>query len=292
MQSEPAREVPSPHWTDGERRTRGWIYRHSGWTRVTHWVWAFSLFFLLLSGLQIFNAHPILHVGHESGFQFDNSVMRIGTVQGENGLRGVTELFGLSFDTTGVLGLSGSAERPQARAFPAWATIPSHQDLATGRVVHFFFAWVLVLTLAIWLAASLASGHLRRDILPTPGDLKALLADMASHARFRLHRRRRYGPLQKLAYAAVLLVLLPLMVLTGLAMSPGFNTIAPLLADMFGGRQTARTIHFAAMVLLVLFFLVHLAMVIAAGPFNELRSMITGWFRADEDSGKDGHHGR
>ncbi len=296
MQSGSMREVSGPYPADGERPSLRLVYRHSGWTRVTHWVWALSLFFLLLSGLQIFNAHPVLHVGHESGFRFDNSVLRIGTVEGGNGLRGSTELFGLGFDTTGVLGLSGPAERPQARAFPAWATIPSHHDLATGRVVHFFFAWMLVLTLAIWLTASLVNGHLRRDILPTPSDLKALPVDMADHARFRLHRRKRYGPLQKLAYAAVLLVLLPLMVLSGLAMSPGFNAIAPFLVDMFGGRQTARTIHFTAMVLLVLFFLVHMAMVVAAGPLNELRSMITGWFRTDEearpDSGKEGHHGR
>lgn len=292
MQSEPVREVSGPEPADGGEPSSRLVYRHSGWTRIAHWVWTLSLFFLLLSGLQIFNAHPILYVGHESGFRFDNSVLRIGTVQGENGPRGATELFGLRFDTTGVLGLSGPAERPQARAFPAWATIPSHQDLATGRVVHFFFAWVLVSALAVWFVASLANGHMRRDILPTASDLKTLPADVASHARFRLHRRTGYGPLQKLTYAVVLLALLPLMVVTGLAMSPGFNAIAPVLVDMLGGRQTARTIHFAAMVLLVLFFLVHLAMVIAAGPLNELRSMITGWFRADEETGKDGRHGR
>lgn len=232
------------------------IHRHSGWTRLTHWVWAVSVFFLLLSGLQIFNAHPALYLGDQSGFQFDNEVLRIS-------------------------------------AFPSWATIPSVQDLATGRVVHFFFAWVLVATLLVWLIASLVGGHLR-GIVPGLSDLKELPADIRSHIRLRFKHRKHYNPLQKLAYAGVLLLLLPLMILTGLAMSPGFNAIAPFLTEALGGRQTARTIHFATMALLVLFFLVHIAMVVAAGPVNELRSMITGWYRVDNESDpqKEEHRGR
>lgn len=262
-----------------DQRSRGrLIYRHFLSTRVLHWVWAVSLFFLLLSGLQIFNAHPVLYIGQESGFEYDNSVLRIGMVRSEDGARGVTDILGLRLDTTGVLGLSGNAE---SRAFPAWATIPSHRDLATGRVVHFFFAWVLVLTLLVWLVSSLANGHFRRNILPRADDVKSLPSDLIRHARFKFDRSGRYGPLQKLSYAAVLLVLLPLMVLTGLAMSPGFNATVPLLVDILGGRQTARTIHFLVMVALVIFVVVHIAMVVAAGPFNELRSMITGWYRAD-----------
>lgn len=265
------------------------IYRHPAWTRAAHWVWATSFFFLLLSGLQIFNAHPVLYIGDQSGFEFDNAALSIGTDNTDGVRRGITELFGTRFDTTGMLGLSGPTGRVQAQAFPSWATIPSHQDLATGRVVHFFFAWVLVFTLFIWQVLSLFNGHLRRDLAPGIEDLKGLPADFVNHARLRFSRHRSYGPLQKLAYAGVLFVLLPLMVLTGLAMSPGVNAIVPLLAELFGGRQTARTIHFAAMVLLVLFFLVHLAMVVAAGPINELRSMVTGWYRADADPkpGKD-----
>lgn len=262
------------------------IYRQSAWTRVTHWIWALALFFLLLSGLQIFNAHPALYVGDQSGFSFDNAVLRLGATREGETLKGVTTFFGTSFETTGVLGASGPDGQLQARGFPAWATIPSGRDLATGRVVHFFFAWVLAGTLLVWLAASVVNGHLRRDIVPKGADLKALPGDVADHARLRFRHGRSYNPLQKLSYAAVLIVLLPLMILTGLAMSPGFNATAPWLPELFGGRQTARTVHFVVMVLLVAFFLVHIAMVVLAGPFNELRSMITGWVRVDDTDGE------
>ena len=120
-----------------------------------------SLFFLLLSGLQIFNAHPNLYVGDQSGFQFENSILRIGAKNTPDGPRGLTTILGREFDTTGVLGLSGEPQRQ--RAFPSWATIPSYYDLGTGRVVHFFFAWILVTTLLVWLLASLMNGHAWRE---------------------------------------------------------------------------------------------------------------------------------
>ncbi|UXN68397.1 cytochrome b/b6 domain-containing protein [Devosia neptuniae] len=256
------------------------IYRQSIWTRVTHWLWAICLFVLLLSGLQIFNAHPALYIGQQSGFEFDNAVLEIGAVNTDAGARGQTTLFGQTFDTTGVLGMSGSAEQPQFTAFPGAVTIPSYRDLATGRVVHFFFGWVFVFTMFVWFLASFINGHIRRDIVPVGDDLKGVPKDVADHARLRFHHGRSYGPLQKLSYFGVFFVLFPLIVLTGLTMSPGMNSIAPFLLDIFGGRQTARTIHFVVMVLLVGFFIIHIAMVLAAGPLNELRSMITGWYRA------------
>ena len=135
-------------------------------------------------------------------------------------------------------------------AFPGWATIPSHHDLATGRVIHFFFAWLLVGTLLAWLVASVVNGHFR-ELVPT------LARPQAAAAR---HRRPRaaevpphaeYNTLQKLTYAVVLFVFFPLMILTGLAMSPGANALLPFLPDLLGGRQTARTIHFLVMALLV-----------------------------------------
>jgi thiosulfate reductase cytochrome b subunit len=255
------------------------VYRQSIWTRITHWVWALCLFFLLLSGLQIFNAHPALYLGNESGFEYDNAVFRIGAINTPEGPRGQTTILGNNFDTTGVLGMSGSAERPQYVGFPGAVTIPSFRDLATGRVVHFFFGWLLVAALFIWFLASAINGHLRRDIVPKGADLKALPADALNHARLRLHHGRSYGPVQKLSYFIVFFVLFPLIVLTGLTMSPGMDAAWPWLLDVFGGRQTARTIHFIVMALLVLFFIVHLVMVVLAGPFNEMRSMITGWYR-------------
>lgn len=255
------------------------VYRQSIWTRITHWVWAICLFFLLLSGLQIFNAHPALYLGNESGFEYDNAVLRIGAINTPEGPRGQTTILGNSFDTTGVLGMSGSAERPQYVGFPGAVTIPSFRDLATGRVVHFFFGWLLVAALFVWFLASAINGHLRRDIVPKGADLKALPADALNHARLRLHHGRSYGPVQKLSYFVVFFVLFPLIVLTGLTMSPGMDAAWPWLLDIFGGRQTARTIHFVVMALLVLFFIVHMVMVVLAGPFNEMRSMITGWYR-------------
>ena len=241
------------------------VRRHGVATRVAHWVWAVAMFFLLLSGLQIFNAHPALYLGDQTGFEFDNAVLRIGAVDG----RGVTEVLGVSFDTTGFLG--------GEQAFPAALTIPSTRDLATGRVVHFFFAWVLVGSLVLWLLAGRV-----RALWPSSADLRGLPQDAVDHARLRFHRRERYGALQKLAYAGVLFVALPLMVATGLAMSPGMNAALPWLPEVLGGRQTARTIHFVTMLALVGFFAVHMAMILLAGPINELRAMVTGWYRLDE----------
>ena len=255
------------------------IYRQSIFTRVTHWVWAIAMFFLLLTGLQIFNAHPALYIGQESGFEYDNAILRLQAENTPEGPRGYTTILGLKLDTTGLFGMSGSEARPQFRGFPAWATIPSFQDLATGRVIHFFFAWVFVGALAVWLVASLANGHLWRDVILKPRDLRELPRDVATHLRLRFHHGRSYSPLQKIAYFSVFVVLFPLIVLTGLTMSPGMDAAWPWLLDLFGGRQTARTLHFIAMALLVLFFVIHIVMVVLAGPINELRSMITGYYR-------------
>ena len=253
------------------------VYRQRLLTRITHWVWAVSLFFLLLTGLQIFNAFPSLHIGAESGFDYDNAILKIAAREVDGELQGVTQVFGTSFDTTGVLGVSNG----EARAFPAALTIPSTTSLATGRVIHFFFAWVLVITLVVWLVASALNGHLRQ-LVPTWADLRALPRDLADHARLRFHHTRDYGVLQKLAYASVLFVALPLMILTGLSMSPGFNAAAPWLLDLFQGRQTARTVHFLTMLALIGFFAVHVAMILLAGPLNEMRSILTGWYRTGE----------
>ncbi|WP_378951932.1 cytochrome b/b6 domain-containing protein [Mesorhizobium sp. ANAO-SY3R2] len=257
------------------------IYRQAGWTRLTHWIWAISLFFLLLSGLQIFNAHPALYIGKQSGFQFSNDVLAIGAEDTDDDSIGYTDLFGHRVNTTGILGLSGPEDEQSERAFPSWATIPSGQDLATGRVVHFFFAWVLSATLLVWLIASAVNGHLRRDLAPRAEDFRRLPHDITDHIRFRFHHDRDYNTLQKFAYGGVLFVLLPLMILTGLTMSPSMDAAVPFLTDLFGGRQTARTIHFATMVLIVCFFIIHILMIVAAGPINELRSIITGWYRTD-----------
>ena len=226
------------------------IYRQRAVTRITHWLWAICLFFLLFSGLQIFNAHPILHIGKEAGFDYDNALLTTGGV-------------------------------------PGALTMPSGRSLATGRVIHFFFAWGLVATLVIWGVASVLNGHVRA-LIPTGRDFRGLPQDVANHLRLRFHHGRDYNVLQKLAYAGVLFVALPLIIATGLTMSPAFNAVAPWLLDLFGGRQTARTIHFAMMVVLAGFFVIHMVMVLAAGPLNEIRSIITGWYRTDARSSAGG----
>lgn len=259
------------------------IYRQRLWTRITHWAWTLCLFFLLLSGLQIFMARPDLYFGQQSGFAYDNSILSIGATMNGGSMKGRTVLFGQAFETTGWLGAIWEGGDLTPKSFPSWLTIPGYRDLATGRVVHFFFAWGLAITLFVWLVASLINRHVR-EVVPSGEDMRRLPRDIADHARLRFSHEGRYNVLQKLSYAGVLFVLLPLMIATGLTMSPGVNAVAPWMLDVFGGRQTARTIHFVVMLALVAFFLVHIVMVVLAGPINELRSMITGWYRADPES--------
>lgn len=266
------------------RPERHVIYRHTRLTRLTHWVNVLCIAVLLMSGLQIFNAHPALYWG-EAGADPSEAFLEMGADESKNGSpSGFTRLGSLTFDTTGVLGLSeNAAGEPSARGFPACLTLPSWRDLALGRRWHFFFAWLFAANLLIYLSAAIVSGHLRRDLLPGLQELtpRALGRDIADHFRLRFPRggkARHYNPLQKAAYLAVVLGLLPLMVLTGLAMSPGMDAALPWLPEIFGGRQSARSIHFISAGLIAAFVFVHLLMVLLAGPRNMLRSMITGRF--------------
>ncbi len=254
------------------------IYRHSGTVRVTHWVNALVLLVLLMSGLQIFNAHPALYLGAKS--TFDDPIMAMGAVQDGDRFKGVTTLFGHAFNTTGVFGLSGDENSGYEDRGVSWSlTLPGHRDLAMGRRWHFFFAWLFLFNGLAYLLWSLGSGHLRRDLAPTATELKHIGASIAEHARLKFPKgeaAKRYNVLQKLTYLFVALILLPLMLLTGLAMSPGMDAGFPVLLDIFGGRQSARTIHFISASFIVLFVVVHLVMVLISGVWNNLRSMITG----------------
>ena len=254
------------------------IYRHSATVRVTHWVNALIVLVLLMSGLQIFNAHPALYLGQAS--DFSKPVLALEAVRTEDGAKGVTSLLGYDFNTTGVFGLGGNkAEGYQERGFPWWATLPGHRNLSMGRRWHFFFAWLFLFNGLVYLLWSLGSGHLRRDLAPSGKELKKIGTSIREHVRLKFPRgeeAKRYNILQKLAYLIVALLLLPLMLLTGLGMSPGMDTAFPFLIDMFGGRQSARTIHFVSASLVVIFVAVHLIMVLISGFWNNLRSMITG----------------
>lgn len=263
-----------------------YIRRHSVVTRLTHWLNVLCLSFLLLSGLQIFNAHPELYWGHY-GANGDPAVLTIGSIDDASGPSGFVRVAGLQVPTTGVLGVSNVDGEPTERAFPSWATIPSFQDLASGRRWHFFFAWLFVLNGTLYLGFSVLSGHFRRDLAPTARELspRHLGREVLDHARLRFPEgedARHYNALQKLTYLAVIVVLLPLMILTGLTMSPGVDSALPILVDIFGGRQSARTIHFLTASALVIFVIVHVAMVVLSGTWNNIRSMITGRYAIKE----------
>jgi Ni/Fe-hydrogenase b-type cytochrome subunit len=251
------------------------VYRQPRPVRLWHWLNALSVIVLLMSGLMIFNAHPMLYWGRY-GANHEAPWLEIGS----NGTSGFLRIGRITLPTTGLLGLVGDDER----AFPPLVTIPSSYNLATAREWHFFFAWTLVLPgLAFWLWGFLAR-HIQRDLVPTIAELRPahLWHDIRNHARLRFptgEEARRYNVLQKLSYVGVIFLLLPLMVLTGLTMSPAMDVAWPWLLDLFGGRQSARSIHFICAALLVGFVLVHLIMVLLAGPLNELRSIVTGWYR-------------
>ncbi len=261
------------------RPKRVLVRRHGLVTRVTHWVNALSIFFLLLSGLQIFNAHPALYWGQQSDFA--HPWLAMGAYEQAGRLHGVTRVGETLFDTTGFLGASKEGGVTVARGFPSWLTIPSFRFLALGRRYHFFFAWLFAINGAVYVATALLGGHLKRDLAPTRDQLEPrhVLGEIWDHMRLKFPRgeaAKRYNVLQKGAYLGVAFVLLPVMVLTGMTMSPSLDADFPWLLDLFGGRQSARSIHFIAASLIVLFFLVHIAMVVASGAWNNVRSMVTG----------------
>lgn len=261
------------------------IARHRLSTRIWHWLNVVVITVMLMSGLAIFNAHPRLYWG-PYGANPDTPWLVIGS-EGESGY---LRLGSLDIPTTGVLGTSAGESGTRRVAFPGWATLPSYYSLSVARLWHLTFAWAFAVGITAYLVWSLVNRHLWRDILPGRDELRPrhILADIADHARLRLPRgaaAARYNILQKGAYLAVLIVLIPGMVLSGLTMSPAMDAAWPWLLDLFGGRQSARSIHFIFAGLLVLFFLVHIAMVILAGPWNELRSMITGRYRLPREKG-------
>ncbi len=263
------------------------IKRHSALVRATHWVNALCLVLLLMSGLQIFNAHPALYIGKAS--TFDAPVFAIDSRDVGGKTEGYTALFGHSVNTSGVLGLSNVAGQPTERAFPSWITLPSNQDLSTGRQWHFLMAWILVINGLAYLVYGLVSRHFARDIVPDRAELAHTGQAVVDHLNLKFphgENARRYNVLQKLAYFGVIFIALPLIVLAGWTMSPGLDAVFPFLTTAFGGRQTARTIHFVVAFGLVGFFVVHIAMVLLTGVFNNMRSMITGWF--DTGEAKDG----
>ena len=226
------------------------VIRHKWPVRVWHWLNAALLYILLTSGLGIFNAHPRLYWG-QYGANFDRAWLEPGR-------------FGPLF------------------------TLPAHYDLALSRQWHLTAAPLFAFALLGYMLWSLSSGHVGRDLAFRRGELRPrhVWQDIRDHARLRFPTGAaalRYNVLQKASYIGIIFIVLPVIILTGLTMSPGMNAAWPWLLDLFGGRQSARSIHFIAAFALVVFFLVHILMVVLAGPVNELRSMITGRYRVPQD---------
>jgi thiosulfate reductase cytochrome b subunit len=272
-------DIGPPVAPDAAGAVRITTYRHGVVVRLTHWVNVLCMTVLLMSGLQIFNAHPALYWGSIS--DFDHPAFAIRAVRDDDGsTHGQMLLLGHTIPTTGVLGLMHGADgQDLVRGFPPWMTIPSYYSLADGRQWHFFFAWVFVANGAVYLLYSLITRHVWRDLIPTWGDLRHLPAAIIEHARFRLpggDEARRYNVLQRLTYLLVIFGLIPAIILAGCAMSPRLDAGFPWLLSLFGGRQSARTVHFIAAWSLVAFVIIHVVMVIVSGVVNNMRSMITG----------------
>lgn len=233
------------------------FYRHRLPVRIMHWINVVSFFLMLMSGLGIFNAHPHLYWGAQSHF------------------------------SAPLLSIEGG--------FPSWATIPGWKSLATARNWHLFFAWIFVLNGLSYVAYTLFSGHLRRDLLPRQAELRGFKRSLKDHLLLRHptgQAARRYNVLQNLAYLAVIFVLLPLLVLAGLGMSPRLDSLYGGWVGILGGRQSARTLHFIAAFSLLAFVIVHVFEVLVSGLWNNLRSMITGYYRLPPAENEREHEGR
>jgi thiosulfate reductase cytochrome b subunit len=251
-------------------------YRHPLPVRITHWLNLLFLLAMLGSGLQIFNAHPALYWGSRS----DQGAAWLSLEAGFDPFTGepvgITRLFGAELRTTGLLGFSSDTPR----GFPAWATIPGDQWLAMGRRWHLFFAWLLVANCVAFIVWAAISRHLSRILLPGRTALRNLGPTLVHHFHLRLLRQdsdRGYNALQQLSYLGVIFVLAPMILITGLAMSPRVDAALHWLPELFGGRQSARSIHFLVASTFVIFTVVHVFMVVLVGPVRYTRSMITGW---------------
>lgn len=221
--------------------------RHSLATRAWHWVNAAAIVVLFMSGLNISNAHRYLYWGN---YGFDPADAWLKVIR-----------------------------------FPGWATLPGYYNLAAARDWHILAAWPFALGLLFIWAAMLANGHFRRRIATSSSDWSAaaLRASWRAHAGGDAHTATGYNAVQRILYGLVFGVLLPLMVFTGLAISPGFEPAAPWLVEALGGRQSARSLHFLAAWGLFAFAVLHVALALANRRL--VLAMITGGRKEEEAHG-------
>jgi thiosulfate reductase cytochrome b subunit len=226
--------------------------RHSALVRVTHWITTVSFLALLVTGAEIVVSHPRFYWG-EAG-----NVL-------------TPPLFKLPIPASRSLVPTGYGY-----------VLPDQNGWS--RYLHFQAAWVAVLTGLLYVVSLLFTGHLRKNLLPGRSDLswRAFSSDIADHLRFKRPPDAEawsYNLLQRLTYLLVIFVLFPLVIWTGLAMSPAIASAFPSAVSVLGGQQSARTIHFFVSIFLVLFLLVHVVMICLAGFRSRMRAMITGRVR-------------
>ncbi len=240
------------------------VRSHARWVRLSHWMLAASILTLAYSGFVILMAHPRLYWG-EVGNDLTPALFELPISRNfEHG--------GWAAPVTFFPGAHPIVS--QARTYDIF------NENSWARSLHFLAAWFLVVTTVIYIATGFISGHLRRNLIPRIRELspRVLWQDVIEHLRLPMPRAAAgppYGPLQKLAYFGVI-VTLPLIVLTGLTMAPAVTAGYPALLDFFGGSQSARTIHFFAFTALMLFLMVHVAMVLLTGFRRQMRTMILG----------------
>ena len=248
-----------------QQTSQSGVSRHSRWVRVSHWIVTVSFLTLAFTGFEILMVHPRLYWG-EVGNDLTPALIELPISRNHR---------------HGGWDKSVPFFQNQSSPVSAGRTYAIFNQNGWGRSLHFLAAWFLVLTGAIYLLAGVFSGHFRRHIVPRPAELTpgGFWRDVKDHLS--LHIRSAtggpdYGLLQKCAYFAVIFLALPLSVVTGLAMSPAINAAYPFLSGMFGGFQSARTIHFVASVTLVLFLLAHIAMIVKSGFKRQIRAMTIG----------------
>lgn len=238
---------------------------HARWVRISHWILTASVLTLAVSGFVILMAHPRLYWG-EAGNDLMPALIElpISPNYRHGGWEEQTPIFQ---DAAGPV----SANR----------TYEIFNQNGWGRSLHFLAAWFLIVPGLVYLLRGLVDGHFRSHIWPKADELapRLISREVLDHLRFRIRRATGgpdYGLLQKCAYSFVVFVAAPLIVLTGVTMSPTVTASFPILLRVFGGFQSARTIHFATFAVLLLFVLVHLVMVIASGFRRQLRAMTIG----------------
>ena len=228
--------------------------RHSALVRITHWITTLCFFALLVTGAEIVISHPRFYWG-ETGNVLTQPLFKIPI--------------------------------PSSRALvPTGYGYVMPDQNGWSRYLHFQAAWVVVLTGLLYGISISLSGHLRKDLVPRRADLswRAFSTAIVDHLRFKRPSAAEawsYNLLQRLSYLFVIFILFPLVIWTGLAMSPAFISAFPATVNLLGGQQSARTLHFFVSLALVLFVLVHVVMIFVAGFWSRMRAMITG--RADAD---------